>query len=406
MVTGGLVVMKHQFRGQLSNTDLVARLLATANKQGVYSSSNIYGQGLMDLAAATEPVGVTNVVLGTRVGDPGSTLAETRFEPGGALGDALARAIADFEIVAFDALGAPFWFSLGDLADGASDASLATRLHSFMALPPESGGWTVLAPDFAPLAARRPGVGPTGVNLGFFEVSPFGMDGGHLSLAGRALTLIMGEQDGLSVAAFSTEGIVGQRPVSGATLSWRPAEAPVGLRSGWVVERETALGTSTKGAFGRLSGSSVFIGMEGSARIGAWRLGAGVEIGTVNATARDGILAGLSPLTTSTFALQAERELAGGDSLLFTATQPLRVEVGCANFSVPVGRTKDGQVLHRKLSADLEPTGRQIELTAQWRRSLGTGSELRLGAVVSRQPGHDVEAGLDLGLFAAWHHAF
>ena len=179
MVTGGLVVMKHQFRGQLSNTDLVARLLATANKQGVYSSSNIYGQGLMDLAAATEPVGVTNVVLGTRVGDPGSTLAETRFEPGGALGDALARAIADFEIVAFDALGAPFWFSLGDLADGASDASLATRLHSFMALPPESGGWTVLAPDFAPLAARRPGVGPTGVNLGFFEVSPFGMDGGH-----------------------------------------------------------------------------------------------------------------------------------------------------------------------------------------------------------------------------------
>ncbi len=257
-----------------------------------------------------------------------------------------------------------------------------------------------------PLTAERPGTGPTGLRLGVLEAPPLGMDGGHLSLAGRALTLGMGERNRLSVTAFSNEGIHGETPVSGATLSWRPAEARVGLRSGWVAERETALGSSTTGAFGRLSGSSVFVGVEGNARIGAWRLGAGAEIGTVKAVGRGGMLAELSPLTTTAFALKAERKLAEGDSLAVSVAQPLRVEAGRASLSVPVGRTKDGQVLRRRLSADLEPTGRQIDLAAQWRRSLATGGELRLGAGLTRQPGHDTEADPDLSLFAAWRHAF
>ena len=119
MVTGGLVVMKHYFRDQLSNTALVSRLLATADKSGIYADGAIYGQGLMDLGAATEPVGVTSVALSDGVGGPGSTLADTRFEPGGALGNGLALALAGHEIAAFDALGAPFWFPLGELAGSA-----------------------------------------------------------------------------------------------------------------------------------------------------------------------------------------------------------------------------------------------------------------------------------------------
>ena len=406
MVTGGLVVMKSYFRDQLSNTALVSRLLATADKTGIYADGAIYGQGLLDLGAATEPVGVTTVTLGDRVGGSGRTLANTRFEPGGALGNGLAQALAGHEIAAFDSLGAPFWFPLGDLAGGAPHASLTTRLRSFMSSPRERGELTVLPPDFAPLIAERSGAGPAGLNLGFFEEPPLGMDGGHLSLAGRALTLGMDERNGLSVSAFSTEGIGGQAPASGATVTWRPSTSSFGLRSGLVAERETMLGSTANGAFGRVAGSSTFVGMEGNAWIGAWRLGAGAEIGTVNGKARGGMLSGMSSLTTSAFALKAERKLADGDSLLLTVAQPLRVEAGRARLSVPIGRTKDGQVLRGSLTADLEPTGRQIDLTAQWRWSLTTGSELRLGAGLTRQPGHDAEADPDLSLFAAWRHAF
>ena len=67
MVTGGLALMKQLFRDQLSNPDLVARLMETADRSGVYADAAIYGQGLMDLGAATSPVGEPVVAAGLHV---------------------------------------------------------------------------------------------------------------------------------------------------------------------------------------------------------------------------------------------------------------------------------------------------------------------------------------------------
>ena len=232
-----------------------------------------------------------------------------------------------------------------------------------------------------------------------------GLEAGHLALAGQALTLGTA-RDGLSVAAFSTEGLSGENTASGATLSWRPDGSALGLTGGWIAERETMLGSSPAGAFGRLSGSSAFAGIEGNTRIAGWRLGAGAEIGTVRAAAQGGMLASISPLTTSAFAVGAERTLTGGDGLRFSLAQPLRVEAGRARLTVPVGRTQDGRVLRRSLSAGLAPSGRQIDLTAEWHRSLADGGEIRIGAGVTRQPGHDAAAEPELTLLAGWRYAF
>ena len=89
MVTGALVVMKHYFRDQMSNTELVARMLDTANDRGRYADSTIYGHGLLDLDAATTPVGTSSLALGNTVGGPGSPLAQTRLTLGNALGNGL-----------------------------------------------------------------------------------------------------------------------------------------------------------------------------------------------------------------------------------------------------------------------------------------------------------------------------
>ena len=77
MATGALVVMKHYYRDQLSNTALVSRLLATANDRGIYANSSIYGHGLLDLDAALTPQGTQQVALGNRVGGPGVDLTQT-----------------------------------------------------------------------------------------------------------------------------------------------------------------------------------------------------------------------------------------------------------------------------------------------------------------------------------------
>ena len=132
MVTGGLAVMKHVFRDQLPNTALASRLLATADRTGDYADAAIYGRGLMDLGAATSPVGATGIAQAGTVEGESVPLAATGVTAGGALGDGLARSFAGQEIAAFDSLGAPFWFDLGDFVsvrDVPSTAVAASQLH-------------------------------------------------------------------------------------------------------------------------------------------------------------------------------------------------------------------------------------------------------------------------------------
>ena len=406
MVTGALVVMKDYFRDELYNTDLVSRLLATADKSGIFADANVYGQGLLDLAAATSPVGATNVALDERVGGKAVDLAKTRLGLGHGLGDGLIRALAGQEVAAFDDLGAPFWYSLASLTGAAAGSSTGARLRGFMTRSREGRGPVRWYPRLGALEGGD-GVGVSApLRLGFLDTPMLGASGGHLSLAGRALTMGTAGQEGVAVAAFSTEGLDGVAPASGAALAWHPKGSPLGLRGGWVGEREAVLGTRARGAFGRMAGASTFAGVEASERVGAWQLGANAEIGTVNASAQGGLIAQVSPLTTSAFALHAARSFADAGTLTLTLAQPLRVEAGRARLSVPVGRTKDGLVRRHSMTADLEPTGRQIEVTAQWRQPLDTGGELRLGAVWTRHPGHAAAAAPDLTLLAGWRRTF
>ena len=76
-VAGGLAVMKQLFRGQLSSAALVSRLFATADKTGRYADEDVYGQGLMDLGAATAPVGAMTVAGSASVAAGGAALRGT-----------------------------------------------------------------------------------------------------------------------------------------------------------------------------------------------------------------------------------------------------------------------------------------------------------------------------------------
>ena len=181
---------------------------------------------------------------------------------------------------------------------------------------------------------------------------------------------------------------------------------PLGVRGGWVGEREAMLGSAAAGAFGRLAAGSAFVGIDGSAKAGPWRLGAGAEVGVVNGAGRGGLIADVSPLTTSAFTVRAERPLADAGTLTLSLSQPLRVEAGQARLSVPVGRTKEGFVRRHAVSAALAPAGREIEVSAEWRETLPAGGELRLGAAWTRHPGHAAGADPDLTLLAGWRRVF
>ena len=399
MVAGGLAVMKQLFRAQLSNTALVTRLLTTAHNTGTYSDRNVYGQGKMDLGAATSPVGVLEVTLSTRTSGPGAALQTTGMRLGAAFGDGLQRSFAGREIVAFDRLGAPFWFNLGGFATAAAGPLTTTRLSDFMA--PDS---------LAAGAGFAGGAFPMGYSAAFgqwrlgFSARP-AERASHLALADRTLNLTFAPQNGLSVAAFTTEGVFGQTPTSGATFSWRPTGSPLGLRAGWLGERKTLLGGAAQGAFGSLAAGTAFVGIEAETVLGGWRLGANAESGTVSPAARGGVIDAISSLRTSTFTLHASRPLANAGIVRVSISQPLRVEHGQASLTVPTGRTKAGDVVRSPVSARLAPSGRQIDVAVHWYQPLAIG-ELRLGAVATHQPGHRATAGPELTLLSGWRWIF
>ncbi|MCY4451558.1 MAG: S8 family serine peptidase [Immundisolibacterales bacterium] len=408
MVTGGLAVLKHYFRDQLPNTDLAVRLLETADRTGIYADAVVYGQGLMDLGTATSPVGTTEIALSGTVEGGGTPLSSTGLTSGGALGDGFSHSFAGHEVAAFDSLGAPFWFDLGDFASERTVPSTASPLRNFMAPTPGLDGLGA-----RPVLSLRHEHGTWvpaneyrgGLQLGLLD-TPAGATGGHLGLAEHALTLSLGGPGGLLATAFSTEGTDGVPPATGGLLSWRARGTPFALRAGWLGEREALLGTTAQGAFGGLSADAVFAGIDAEAGIGGWRLFGGAELGTVTAEQSVGLIADLTPLTTSAFALRATRPLGTDRGFSLSVAQPLRVESGEATLSVPAGRTKGGEVLRHPVSADLAPTGRQIDVAARWHRRWKDAGELRLGAVWTHEPGHRAAADPSLALLAGWRQAF
>ena len=278
MVSGGLALMKQFFRDQLPNTNLVARLYATADKSGIYADAATYGQGLMDLGAAVTPVGEATVTLGSRVGDAGHDIRTTRLQLGGALGDGLSRVLAGREIAAFDTLGAPFWYRLPGLAGTEGVLSTAARLRDLVAPAPETA---LSAAGGTRLAFARHGnaVARSGWRFGLHE-SPTNAESSLLNLAGNAATLAFGTRDGLQATAFTTAGFA-QRKTSetGAVLAWRPPDGPFGARLGWLGEGGAMLGSTAHGAFGRLSADGFVVGVEAGTDVAGWRLAADAELG-------------------------------------------------------------------------------------------------------------------------------
>ena len=432
-MAGGLAVLKHRFREQLGNEALLERLYATADKQGPAAPdamsgpdvcpahldtdgdlsscelSSTHGQGIMDLDAATRPVGQVRAMLGSRLAQGGVSFAGSALGSGAAVGDALALGLAGQEVALFDTLDAPFWLGLGSLVQPVGRTSLGARLDAFLAPDTETidgnAGRAAHAPGGATALIDSP-LGFTRLRLGLNSASGAQeWTGGHASLAetdvGRT-SLSIGD-DPWQVSFFTTaHALDGRRdalPYSGAVAGWQ--SGPVGLRLGVVDEPGSALRLHSRGAFGGLFSSLVYAGLGGATRVGAWALSADAEAGTASVNSERGLIAGVSPLPTSAFGVSAERAFdAGAQRLRFSVSQPLRVERGHARLDLPTGRTRNGEVMREVVDVPLSPSGRQVDVSADWRQRLRDGTELRLRSTASFHPGHSADEEPELSLLA------
>ena len=113
-VTGSLAVLFELFKGNLSSEQILKRLYDSANKSGEYSNQDIYGQGVLDLGAASSPIGLPLFYTDASVFDTGVSTNSSFISSGKSFGDSLSLALNDKGITFFDALGAPFSIKAGN----------------------------------------------------------------------------------------------------------------------------------------------------------------------------------------------------------------------------------------------------------------------------------------------------
>ncbi len=408
-VTGGLAVMKQMFRSQLPNTELLTRLFKTADKSGPYQDSEIYGHGLMDLGAATFPVGLATVPRRNSITGPGSGILETNLKLGSALGDGLQLSLEGQEVAAFDSLGAPFWYRLGDLTVSAVKTfSLSSELRELLANEPTAAGignrGPILAADRMGREIEQP------FDRGRWQFGLLGestnVKDGFFRLAEDAVTLSYNGRKGVTASAFTTSEFAPMNAVSGLMLSWNPKNVPILLKTGLISEQKTVLGSEAAGAFGSLSANSFFFNVGTGFNTGKWQITADAELGTVNPKFQEGMITDVSALTASAFSILGKRKLASGPTIEFEISQPLRLEKGRATLSVPIGRTHEGELLRSALNPSLTPSGRQIDISARWRNTLANGSRLVFDTTWMLDPGHVANSEPELRLLAGWRHDF
>ena len=356
-ISGSLALIQQMFRDQLSSQELVERLFTTADKTGMFSDSSIYGQGLVDLDAATSPVGELRVIFDDQAS---AAMADTQVNLSPAFGDSLAQGLAGQEIATFDNLNAPFFLSLSNLYRA---RSLST-----------------------PAALYRPGFTGSGAPVQFID-NGLGGYSNHLSLAGNVIAANVPHRR-FSLRTYASLTQPDKPSIAGADLAWKTPFIPLSLRVGSLFEQGSVLGTRPYGAWGDVNTAINYLSLTGHVTRHGWSLNADLQLGyAVPSLHSVGMIDYISPLVTSTFDISATRKLAGKHHIRLSVSQPLRIESGNATLVVPTGRQKNGTVMMQQLSTSLTPSGRQIDLATRL-RGVFRLFDYDLAAVYSLDPIH------------------
>lgn len=442
MVSGALAVLRQFFRNsdgsyQLGNTELVARLLETANNEpgSIYVDSDIYGQGLLDLDAATRPVGAIMTGL---PGDPSShLLADSNIALSGSAFGTFQHALTNVQITGFDSMGAPFpqapatWLKNPQrLPD--SYSRLETQPISLFSSPYQDDGPRLslgmynngLVTDLR-LAGKNWWISygqHGGGSLGLYDRSagtpqqirntavqlfndPLAFATPYMSLVrsgpgiGWSHSLAGGGRLGLALTRGTAwfdqqQNSSAGKPGIGALLDYRLTDAGLSLQAGAVHEADGFLGARLQGAFGDAQASTMFIGFNSSWATSSnkgWHILSSAYLGhTRPQTGHTGLLRNAGDIVSSTFSLGATRSSVWhkDDWLGLRLWQPLRAESGVAELHVPVGRTKYGEALYRDHKLDLTPAGRNLQIETAYLIPLNNG-KLQTSIGLERHPQHD-----------------
>ncbi len=451
-IAGAAALLAEAFPN-LTGQQIVELLLDNARDAGIAGPDDIYGSGILDIGAAFAPSGQLNPA-GLELTGGAGFIAELSPVMGDAAGDASLYAVAldrydrAYEVpVAGFMRAAPNSQALArTLLDRSRHAALSTGPiqfdYAFRDDRPLAGD------DWPGFADGLHSTGPTSARLTAAVNDRLSMtaslrqsgEGGPSWAAAETLALSTGRerlspdrQFGLQpLSALGVSHAIGDWRIGGfgewgylrgalplrapdpaPTFDDHPyrkfglvlesAPTPLSFRTTvtLVEEDSSLLGAIFDPALGNLQTRSLFVGGEAQYRIdGGWSLTFAGQQGWSNASGNGGLTGTGSAIVTRAFRLQLAKSglFDGGDSLLIGIAQPLRVESGAVQVTLPVGYDYGSRrTTLAPRNFNLMPSGREI--TGELGYRLNRQSWNLLGNIyVRHQPDHHRDAPADLGV--------
>ena len=345
-VSGVLALMQQAFGEQLSLPEYTARLLATANKEGIYADKEIYGQGLVDAEAALTPQGDAHIPL------PGGGLVAPREGTigGGLLPEEMLERLRRERIIVLDELNAPFAAQLAVKPDQYQSFELTEWMtHDDNKTAPYSH------PTLASFAELFDGA-PLG---DYWQLVP-------VSLRDNSLNGTHLPQFGFGFTARRTR---------------RRSRLELGL----VVEQDRLLGGEGSGALQLGDSHSALLGFSQNLQWGATQIGLDANFTFSHSEGDDASLVrGTKGALASAYALTLQR-----GALNLSLKQPTYFELGDLLLTVPVKRMAGGRVVFENRDFALRGARRPLEVSLLY----GDTME-KIGLRFETSNGRDVKAGL------------
>lgn len=412
-VTAALAVLKDAFP-MLSNEQILERLFFTADKSGIYANMALYGQGLMDLDAATAPVGQLSIYNGSGQGAP---LAVTTMKLGSAFGTS--NPLQGVKVMALDAQGAGFVTDLGGVVDAEAyehDMVAATARLSRQAPKQISRGHGMsLTYSFNGVDSQQMDnmvmgfAGTDGLTTRFGMVSDADVLAGGMNFAGVSQQKVsftapywmsdtdvsaVGFQQGVDMlgGTFAVTGMSSaERAGFAASFSHKLGNGYTNtLEIGQVSGQDSLFGTESGGAlsFGDKS-ETRFVGMRGEYQHKSMTLFHSAYLGESDVSA-SGLISGLDTVVTSSWVVGGKFDQ-GNKQFGLLVAQPLKVESAEANLSF-INGYQNGAYTLGSVNVDLAPSGRQINTELYFATSTRAIDDIKLSFMRMDQPGHNAYA--------------
>ena len=419
-VVGSLALLIDHFRGQLSLTEVVARLFATATKTGRYADSNTYGQGLINLDAATRPVGSMTLALGEHIEALRAPLKTAQMIAPPLLRAALHRTLHGREVALFDELHAPFFVPLSALLSE-SPALTPRPFEPFWARRYEQTVVGGAPAGQTPRWSRT--VTPVGGGMLFFGhgsdlehhfVSQESFSTPYLSLAQGGMTLggetRFGDVTVRGRVFFGTSPWQDQHlPQSTPDVQGLLLETAFPMRAGLHLFAQGGAVREAKSFLGgHLTGRSAHTVFGGwAARLNLTEnttLQVSHHMGLTQAeSVFHPVIREMSAVHTSAFEVAVETQglFAPEDKVRVRLRRPLQVDTGRLKMRIATGRTPQGEILWEEFLVDLAPSGHMVDVEALYAHPVGRGQW-----TASVSYARDPEGGTELRALLAFSQRF